>query len=840
MAMAEHKFWRQLRRRWRRVHAFGWALFRVLWASRVSVFGLLLPAALIIGVAQARDLFSYFAGQMVPNNGFQPDVFRGEILTILYWSAFTGLTAFFWCYPVHFSARILLYEPDWLFRPGRNPSAARLRWTQMLYRGPIIWLPRVLGSLPFLALALGCWRARRDVPSETIGALQDSVSSGEITAMLWLLQWAFVLAGFATFGYLSGFRSKAIGRRASSGAQVPRSAGLQRRYRAMLGDPQLIARDVAIGRLVLAVISVVLIALLVAPSHVTGILFLALVLPVVAGGWVPAFTWLARWGHRLRLPLITATLAGLAWLTFAFGDNHDVRQAGEPMRPRLDLATAVERWKAANCNAAGCPQPIIVSSAGGASRAAFFTATVLGDLMDNPSFHPLPGVTTPAEKARHVVRRIFAISGVSGGSVGAAVFAGAVANSPDGDPPCVDRPSGFWFRAGAPQGWRGCLQAILAEDYLSETIVGLAFRDNLNFLASLVHWPDRAATLEDSWIAAFSRWVRPPEGVPLRGMDQPFTSFGPAGLDQGAWQPLLVLNGTSASTGRRILTTQLDPVTRGTEGSGQRLFIDAYDLLEIVSGEPACMEGQCRPSAPGLPDVTLASAASNSARFPIISPPGSLRRCDGQACNVVDRIIDGGYFENDGVTTTIDLVRALRQAGLRPAVIHIANDPLPYPRAVDTADGLGRFDAYPWRQDGPAVPDAEDRSWFLFLRGPLGGLLATRGARASYALRQLEDELESRDDFAEILVFGEPLQGFSEAPKAGACNGVAPVVPGTEMKTVSMSWWLSQPVQEYLDTQLKLAKNCVALDQVRDWLAQGLAPAVADLASAPRAAARTD
>jgi hypothetical protein len=73
-------------------------------------------------------------------------------------------------------------------------------------------------------------------------------------------------------------------------------------------------------------------------------------------------------------------------------------------------------------------------------------------------------------------------------------------------------------------------------------------------------------------------------------------------------------------------------------------------------------------------------------------------------------------------------------------------------------------------------------------------------------------------DFAEILVYGEPLSGFKEVQQGETCVHVDPVAPGTKMKHVSMSWWLSQPVQEYLDAQLKLSKNCWALDRVREWL----------------------
>src|SRR3982751_6448640 len=44
-------------------------------------------------------------------------------------------------------------------------------------------------------------------------------------------------------------------------------------------------------------------------------------------------------------------------------------------------------------------------------------------------------------------------------------------------------------------------------------------------------------------------------------------------------------------------------------------------------------------------DVRLSTAAHNSARFPFISPPGSVRNQDQK---LVDRIVDGGYFENYG------------------------------------------------------------------------------------------------------------------------------------------------------------------------------------------------
>jgi hypothetical protein len=54
--------------------------------------------------------------------------------------------------------------------------------------------------------------------------------------------------------------------------------------------------------------------------------------------------------------------------------------------------------------------------------------------------------------------------------------------------------------------------------------------------------------------------------------------------------------------------------------------MDAYDLHEILSGKEECLHSQCINSGHNIKDIRLATAATNSARFPIISPPGTLRQ----------------------------------------------------------------------------------------------------------------------------------------------------------------------------------------------------------------------
>jgi hypothetical protein len=77
----------------------------------------------------------------------------------------------------------------------------------------------------------------------------------------------------------------------------------------------------------------------------------------------------------------------------------------------------------------------------------------------------------------------------------------------------------------------------------------------------------------------------------------------------------------------------------------------------------------------GLP---LREAVLNSARFTYVSPAGAAigcfpRRdspqCDADEIKVWDRLVDGGYFENSGLTTLTDVMRLLEAdapAGKRP------------------------------------------------------------------------------------------------------------------------------------------------------------------------------
>src|SRR5262249_62137257 len=140
--------------------------------------------------------------------------------------------------------------------------------------------------------------------------------------------------------------------------------------------------------------------------------------------------------------------------------------------------------------------------AGGPSRAAFLTATTVGALTDAGRQNGEFG---------DVRKRIFAMSTVSGSSVGAIVIRAALTDALESgrpsDPPCVKGTSQrAWFRSINPKddafaaaaditkSWRDCLQLLLSGDFLSPVMVGLVYRDQF----PMPFLEDRATLLEQA------------------------------------------------------------------------------------------------------------------------------------------------------------------------------------------------------------------------------------------------------------------------------------------------------------------------------------------------------
>jgi len=786
---------------WRKLVLLG----RLLAACRFSLISALAGLLLLGGVVQAQNLFADLA---FPNTLFQ----------IGHWLAFLLALFFLWAWPVHYGARRVLEEPDWLvpIQVRRSLSDADLAALQEALRQElgwaIRWTPRILGLIPFVAVALGLYFCHATMESardlEEVKRAQSQI--------LWIgLGDAVAAASFVVF--VTGRRqllvwlSRRADLRASDGA-----ARVERRLRRF-----------AVVSLLLTV--ALFVAAYLMPHRLAFYFDRALLIPLLFGSLVLGLSELARIGHRWGWPVLIPLVALAVLVTASNTRLNDVRLL--PAKPaeqlvgrQIELTAAVDKWRRANgCqdDAGKCPYALVIAAEGGASRAAFMAATLAGEIIDRTKADGAPG------------RKIFAISGVSGGAFGAATIRAALADAAErgGGPPCM-RSSPLWFGAasGAPApdaSWRSCLQLLVSGDYLSSGFIGLGFRDTFapgKFppgSGSLIL--DRAALLEQSWerhYSSISGSLAKPRTCGKQQGEGLCRAFGYAGPD--GWLPLLLLNGTSVSTGRRIIASDLISTYASPDGANGRvaLYSQAYDVFELMSRPCPTNGGDCpiahegaadRPLLRDAPDMRLSTTALLSARFPIISPAGVLRN-DANA-DYGDRVVDGGYFENSGLSSALDLAKALSREGVKPALVWVQNDP-----NVDRAAKKTPPRAAATPQFGPLDQSVLTEAAGI-LAAPVNTVLATRGGHGEEAADLAVQEL-ARINGVEALGFFKIL--MKETPQIGPaandalfdaqCAGVRNKKPA--MSKVSMSWWLSASVQAELDAQFCDAGNRASIADI--------------------------
>ena len=458
--------------------------------------------------------------------------------------------------------------------------------------------------------------------------------------------------------------------------------------------------------------------------------------------------------YRYRVPVVTIAIL-LAVVFSAWNDNHAVRplavRATNVVDPRPALAAHLDQWLHVRglSAASGKPDPVIlVAAAGGGLRAAYWTATVLAAAQDRDSAF---------------VRHVFAISGVSGGSLGAAVFtalAHDMATSGGALLPCMGGPERGKAATPPPGAMSSCTRTLLSDDFLSPVLAKLVAPDLAQrFLPIGVRAFDRSSGLEGSWENSYNTKV-----------GRPTFANGLVSLTRDSASrlslPALFLNSTHVETGRRYIAMNLRPdaAVGPTLGDADSTFADAVDVIGLLTG-----------------DLRLSGAVHNSARFTFVSPPGRLDKGDGVEYG---HVVDGGYFENSGLATLHEIDHLVRLRSLRPIVVYLCNDPASCARDMTS--------------DRSQVVRASTTNELL---GPVRAVMRARDARGSMARAQMKEE--AGDDFLQFSVCDEL--------NVGETTGGAPAVASeSERATRSrervvsppLGWLLSRMARDWMDSSL--------------------------------------
>jgi hypothetical protein len=253
---------------------------------------------------------------------------------------------------------------------------------------------------------------------------------------------------------------------------------------------------------------------------------------------------------------------------------------------------------------------VMVAASGGGIRAAWWAVHTMTMLAGT-------------QCGRHGV---FAVSSVSGGSVGMAVL------------------------ATSPHPARA-IAGIAGPDALTAGIDGLLLRDTIAGYTGLdltaaqmpahQRFPDRAALMEHAWEAE----------------DSGLTDLFPLSEPAVPWR--LLFNSTAVRTGCRAILPD-----RSLAGPGEPAPTAGPPLsCGLGSAAPAANSYDLFAKLPCLKGIDTATAALLSARFTFISPSGVVNGCRGaQRSTAQEQFVDGGYADSSGLATLAGLAPSLTAA----------------------------------------------------------------------------------------------------------------------------------------------------------------------------------
>ncbi|MFT6897730.1 MAG: hypothetical protein ACJA13_002141 [Paraglaciecola sp.] len=411
-----------------------------------------------------------------------------------------------------------------------------------------------------------------------------------------------------------------------------------------------------------------------------------------------------------------------------------------------------------------------IATQGGGLRASYWTSLVLSELeKNNPGFH----------------RYIFSLAGVSGGAVGNVFYTAALAN----------------YQACLTRGQNNCyLQAPLLEavgkDYLSGVVTSFIHNDLIYRFLPIPFAPlerDRAQVLEQDWERGFAASFPYNARVNLT---MGFQALYQQSIANNSWLPLILSMSSHQESGRRIITAPF-PVE-------PKIFIDQGDIYARRNLRTA--------DHTLLGDMNLSTVALNAARFPYITPAGTLNKPSIDSDMPKGHILDGGYHENYGAQATANMLQylSLLQNKVSPSP-HSSDDPaqpIPFIPIVilitnDPSRIAGEFSVSPtlW---------LSANTWPVSgISGPLQGIVSTRKAHTMAAIKQLKvlQQRQLADLRGSPNSLSSPCHAWLDEHQ-GVMHFMLPEIEQSEQQ-VPLGWWLSKTSKKHMRQQFSAAHTPV-------------------------------
>lgn len=226
----------------------------------------------------------------------------------------------------------------------------------------------------------------------------------------------------------------------------------------------------------------------------------------------------------------------------------------------------------------------------------------------------------------NLIKKTYAFSGVSGGSVGEMFY-------------CALKKDEIVSGIKHTSKWNN----VLGQDYLANSLLGLMSRVPVQqIMWKPFQYLDIGLTLENDWHQKYYNEINTNTlKQSINRLYEDSTQF---------LIPNIFFNSTHVESGKKAIISNLE--------LGE-LFSNDIDLIDTIGNQ-----------------ISLKTAGLLSARFPGISPPALIQNRTGENWG---KIVDGGYYDNSGLLTAIDIVRLILKTEnadsirIKPVIIFLRN-----------------------------------------------------------------------------------------------------------------------------------------------------------------------